>query len=373
MVSFQTLAEKAGASRKWGLIAIGGSLAAFMVLSFYSVVAGWCLNYFGLSLANHFSGMSAGEVAGVFESLQANVPQVLVFHGLFIFLAMLVSLRGARGIQQLSNILMPLLYVLLGILVIYAMNMSGFSQAIDYLFRPDFSKISTDILIEAMGHAFFTLAIGACCLTAYGAYMPVGQSIVKVILLVAVLDVLVALMSGVSIFSVVFTQGIPTGSGPGLMFITLPHVLADLPLGGAAVALFFGVMVIATWTSSINLAEPLLMLAESRFGCSRRAAVIWVGILVWLAGLIPALSFNVLKDVRLPTGQDLFTAYTAVPTNILLPVVSLFVVIFVGWIMKKGTVRKEMNQSPAWHALWMSLIRLVAPVFVLIVFAAGLS
>ncbi|MGY0219207.1 sodium-dependent transporter [Endozoicomonadaceae bacterium StTr2] len=371
--SFQALAEKAGHSRRWGIVALGGTLAAFMVLSFYSVVAGWCLHYFGLSLVDSFSGQGSTEVANMFSDLQDSIPLVLGFHGVFIFLTMLVSLRGARGIQQLSNVLMPLLYVLLGILVIYAAGMSGFSQAVDYLFKPDFSKISTDILIEAMGHAFFTLAIGACCLTAYGAYMPAGQSIARVILLVAVLDVLVALMSGISIFSIVFTQHIPTSSGPGLMFITLPYALADLPLGGVAVALFFGVMVIATWTSSINLAEPVLMLAETRFGCSRKGAVTLVGVLVWLAGLIPAFSFNIWKDVKMPGGMDLFSFYTAIPTNFLLPVVSLFVVLFVGWIMRKATVQREMALPPVLHMLWMGLIRLVAPVLVIIVFAAGLS
>ena len=371
--SLRQLAVASGAAKSWEKVAWCGMLAALMVLSFYSVVSGWGGYYLIQSVGGHLSGLGSEELGQFFGNFLDQPELLILFNSLFIFITLAVSGQPvAKGVERLNWLLMPLLYVILILLVIYAIGLPGFDKAIDYLFSPSWEAINVRVLVEAMGHAFFTLAVGACCLMAYGAYMPKGQSILGAVSVVVFLDLLVSVLTGIATFAVVFSDGLDPSSGPGLMFITLPRAVNAMPMGHIILPVFFILFMIATWTSSINLAEPLVASTARRFRVRRGKASCLVGLVVWCLGLIPALSFNLWKDIKI-AHQGIFDLWTGLATNVLLPLTALLVLIFVGWILPRRLVMKELAiKSLAVEHYWVSLFRYVSPGLVLVVFFFGL-
>ncbi len=371
-ISFRQLALANGRSRHWSKVAGAGTVAAALILSFYSVVAGWVLFYFGCSLT---MDASMASLAGAEQQLKdfLSSPGLVIFgHTLFIVMTMVVSARQvSHGIERLNNYLMPLMYLILVVLVVYTVGFPGFPDAVHYLFGANGESINWTLITEAMGHAFFTLAIGACCLMAYGAYMPENQSILKAVGMVAFMDVLVAIMVGLASFSVVFSEGMMPDSGPGLMFVALPVALHHLPMGTWILPLFFLLLVFAAWTSSINLAEPLVVFL-SRVCQSRIKGALSAGFIVWVSGLIPALSFNVFGGVTLPSGKSLFDVYTALPTLFLLPVTGFLILIFSGYVMNRQCFFTELRTSIIIGKVIWGLIRYISPVLVFIVLVFGI-
>ncbi len=370
--SFRQLAVASGRSRQWSKVAALGTLAATLVLSFYSVVSGWAIYYFIEAVSGDLSDLSITEANHVFEEFLASPSRLILFHSLFIVMTILVSgSKVSQGIEKLNAWLMPLMYFILLALVVYASGFNGFSQAIDYLFAVRMEALEWSVFLEAMGHAFFTLAIGACCLRAYGAYMPQRQSIIKAVCIVALLDVLVAVMVGVASFSVVFTESIEPAAGPGLMFIALPVALGSMPMGDWVLPLFFLLMIIATWTSSVNLGEPLVVLAAKRLGSRWRGAVL-TGLVVWLTGIVPALSFNIFSGISPLPGKSLFDVYTAFPTQILLPVTGLLILLFAGYVLDQKRLQEQLGLTGIQFKCWLILIRLVSPLLVVTVLVSGI-
>ncbi|BBI58816.1 hypothetical protein HSBAA_01220 [Vreelandella sulfidaeris] len=240
MQALGALAAEAGASPHWRWLGLFGAFTVFCILSFYSVVSGWSIEFLVASVNGNFNGASAAEIGAGFEAFLAN-PGLLIFnHSLFLFMTMTVVAAGvAKGLERLNNLLMPLLYLLLLLLAGYAATTDGFGTALAWLFLPSFEALTPSVVVHAMGHAFFTLAVGACALMAYGAYMPEEQSLPKAAVAVAVLDISVALLAGIAIFSVVFAQGMDPADGPGLMFVTLPIAFSELPGGSVWLSVFF--------------------------------------------------------------------------------------------------------------------------------------
>ena len=371
--SLRLLAINAGGHKQWSKVAWLGTLAATLILSFYSVIAGWALYYLLGNSFGQFNYSTVVESGLILDQLLLSPSLVIIFHTLFIVMTFAISGRAvSKGIERLNNVLMPLMYLILVLLVLYASGFSGFSQAVDYLFSIKVQAISGGMLIEAMGHAFFTLAVGGCCLMAYGAYMPDNQSVIKAVFIVAVLDILVAVMVGLATFSVVFTEGVAPGSGPGLMFITLPVALVKMPFGSVILPLFFLLLVIATWTSSVNLAEPLVVMVTRLVEGNRsRGAMIAAGI-VWLMGLVPALAFNVWNDMEPLPGKNLFDVYTAFPTQVLLPVTGLFILIFSGYVLERKVLVLQLGLTGWSLHCWQYMIRYVSPVLLAIIMINGL-
>ena len=272
------LAVQAGASGHWRLLGLFGAFTVFCILSFYSVVSGWSIEFLVASINGDFVGAAPTEVVAGFDAFLADPGRMTFNHTLFLIMTMLVVSAGvSKGLERLNNLLMPLLYLLLLLLAGYATTTEGFGPALAWLFMPDVSAVTPLVVMHAMGHAFFTLAVGACALMAYGAYMPDHQSLPKAAAAVAVLDVAVALLAGIAIFSVVFAQGMDPGEGPGLMFVTLPIAFAQLPWGALWLSVFFLLLLLATWTSSINLAEPIVATLQGT-GLSRGQAAAIVGV-----------------------------------------------------------------------------------------------
>ncbi|MBO9483622.1 sodium-dependent transporter [Salinisphaera sp. G21_0] len=365
--SLRQLAVSAGHTRHWSKLAWMGTMAATMILSFYSVVSGWVLHFFFQSLTGELTANSIQATSIHFQQLLESPWQVVLYHGLFIVMTVAISGRAiSKGIERLNNWLMPLMYMILVVLLIYASQFSGFAPALDYLFAFRFEAVSSGVVLEAMGHAFFTLAIGACCLMAYGAYMPERQSVIKAVLVVALLDVLVAVMVGIATFAVVFSEGLSVAEGPGLMFITLPVALAQMPFGSLVLPLFFLLLVMAVWTSAVNLAEPLVVVMSRLCSGFRATGAAIAGVMIFLVGLIPGLSFSVWKQVSL-NGKTLFDLYTAFATQVMLPAVGLLVLYFCGYIMERKVLAEQLGMQGKSLKTWQLLIRWVSPALLLMV------
>jgi len=325
----------------------------------------------GLSLTNNLTNVTLQSAGTIFNGLLASPKTILLYQTMFLVMTLGISARKvSKGIETLNDIMMPMLYLILIVLVLYASQLSGFSQAITYLFSPDFSKLNLKVVIEAMGHALFSLAAGACCLMAYGSYMPTKQSVFKAVGIVIILDLLVAILTGLAIFTVVFTEGMSASSGPGLMFITLPVALSKLPMGVILLPLFFMLLVIATWTSSINLAEPMVLAISKIKGLNRAKASLITGVIAFVLSVIPALSFNVLSHIKTKSGQDLFTLYTGLPTNILLPITGFLIVILAGYVIKKEVIDSQLNLKGISSTIWSVLVKYICPMLILIVFGS---
>lgn len=360
MQALGVLAAEAGASRHWRWLGLFGAFTVFCILSFYSVVSGWSIEFLVASINGNFQGASAAEIGAGFESFLAN-PGLLVFnHTLFLFMTMSVVAAGvAKGLERLNNLLMPLLYLLLLLLAGYASTTEGFGTALAWLFLPEFGAVTPTVVLHAMGHAFFTLAVGACALMAYGAYMPDDQSLPKAAGAVAVLDISVALLAGIAIFSVVFAQGMDPADGPGLMFVTLPIAFSELPGGSLWLSVFFLLLLLATWTSAINLAEPMVATLQG-LGFRRSRATAVVALSVWLLGLLSAFSFSFMADFRPLLGRNMFELVSSIPPDIFLPVGGLLIAVFAAWVMPRATVMQALGTSERGFFLWQNVLRWVA-------------
>ncbi|XKH60266.1 sodium-dependent transporter [Halomonas sediminis] len=372
MQALGALATQAGASRHWRWLGVFGAFTVFCILSFYSVVSGWSIEFLVASVNGNFIQASPAEIGAGFDAFLAN-PGLLVFnHSLFLFMTMSVVAAGvAKGLERLNNLLMPLLYILLLLLAGYAATTEGFGPALAWLFVPAFDAVTLSVVLHAMGHAFFTLAVGACALMAYGAYMPEEQSLPKAAATIAVLDISVALIAGIAIFSVVFAQGMDPAEGPGLMFVTLPIAFSHLPWGAVWLSAFFLLLLLATWTSAINLAEPMVATLEG-LGWKRGMASVAVGSGVWLVGVVAAMSFSVLADFRPLFGRNVFELVSSIPPDIFLPLGGMLIAIFAAWIMPQAAAAEALGSSERMFRLWRLVVRWVSIPLTLVVLLSAL-
>ncbi|MGP9666165.1 sodium-dependent transporter [Halomonas sp. AOP22-C1-8] len=366
------LAAEAGVSMHWRWLGLFGAFTVFCILSFYSVVSGWSIEFLVASINGQFNGATAAEIGAGFDAFLAS-PGLLIFnHSLFLFMTMTVVAAGvAKGLERLNNLLMPLLYVLLLLLAGYAATTEGFSTALTWLFLPSFEAITPTVVLHAMGHAFFTLAVGACALMAYGAYMPEEQSLPKAAFAVAVLDISVALLAGIAIFSVVFAQGMDPAEGPGLMFVTLPIAFSELPSGAFWLSVFFLLLLLATWTSAINLAEPMVAMLQG-LGLRRSMATAIIALSVWLMGLLSAFSFSTLAEFQPLFGRNIFELVSSIPPDIFLPLGGLMIATFAAWIMPQKRVMKALGAGESGYLLWRNIVRWVSIPLTFIVLLGGL-
>lgn len=375
LASIGLIAKKSNASSSWKFIAYLGLVTLFFILSFYSVVAGWSLAYFGKVVSGEFLGKSPEQVGQIFGVFTQDWKLLLACHTIFMILTMGVVASGVtKGLERLNNFLMPLLYLILILLVVYAATTDGFSTAMNWLFYPKWENLSWKVTLDAMGHAFFTLALGATALMAYGAYMPERQSLPKAVGFVAFLDVLVALLVGIAIFSIVFTNGLSPSSGPGLMFVTLPIAFGKVDGGSILGAAFFLLLLFATWTSSINLAEPMVATLAKKLK-SRLKATIFAGLGVWAFGILSALSFNLLAkfyplDFVLPE-KTIFDIVSSIPSDLFLTIGGLLTGIFAVRVVSKNDMLKVLNNNERFYGVWKFLVTFVATPLLIVVLFMG--
>lgn len=377
--SMRLINQRDGLSPAWRVVAAVGVLAAFLILSFYSVIGGWAISYVGTAASGDLAGQSADAINGIFSDLLADPGRLLLWHSVFMALVMVVVIRGVKsGLERAVSILMPALFVLLLILVGYAMTSGHFGQAVSFLFAPDFSKLTTAGVLVALGHAFFTLSLGMGVMMAYGSYLPKGVSIARTSIVVSIVDTVVALLAGLAIFPIVFANGLEPGAGPGLIFQTLPVAFSQMPLGSLFGTLFFVLLIFAAWTSGISLLEPLVEWLEEQKGLNRTVSTLGAGLACWALGIVSILSLNLWSDVTplgsfaMFEGKTLFDLLDFLTANILLPLGGLLVAVYVGWFMSRQALRKELSLSDGQFRVWYGVLKYVTPLAVLAVFIYNL-
>ncbi|WP_288352014.1 sodium-dependent transporter [uncultured Marinobacter sp.] len=379
ITSFRLVAERNLASPVWRISAIVGVLAAFIILSFYSVIGGWAASYVGHAAMGDFTGQSADAIGELFGGLLASPVTLLIWHTIFMALVIFVVARGLKsGLERAVTILMPALFVLLLVAVGYATTTGHFGAAVAFLFTPDFGALTMDGVLVALGHAFFTLSLGMAIMMAYGSYLGDDVSVGRTAVTVSIMDTVVALMAGLAIFPVVFANGLEAGAGPGLIFQTLPLAFGQMPMGSIFGALFFVLLLFAAWTSAISLLEPVVEWLEDKLIVGRVGSTVVVGVACWLLGIASILSLNEWSGFA-PLGMferfegntifDLLDFFTA---NVMLPLSGLLTALFVGWCVAKESVQSNLALSGGSFALWYNLVRFVTPVAVAIVFVYNL-
>ena len=355
------LAEEANTTKAWTMLGATGALAGLLILSFYSVAAGWAMAY----VFSGFQETSAKAVSGNFKEFLADPVSLIFWHSLFIVITVIIVARGIlKGLEAWINTLMPMLFLIIILLCIYAMQTGAFMEGLIYLFKPDFTKINSDVLLAALGQAFFTLSLGMGAIMAYGAYMPANQNILKTAFAVAALDTGVALLAGIAIFPIVFANGLAPTEGPGLVFVTLPIAFGNMPFGVFFGTLFFILLSIAALSSSISLIEPGVAWFVESLKTKRSYAAITLGAFAWLIGIFSALSFNLMSDFKI-FGMTFFDFTDFITNQIMLPLGGIFIAIFVGWVMKKQNVLEELQiKEGIIFNVWFFLLRFIAPVLV---------
>jgi NSS family neurotransmitter:Na+ symporter len=367
--TMRALARECRLSRHWQLLGWGGVVAGFLILSYYSVIGGWTVAYIFRIASGTFSNLSAEAIAGSFDQFVSDPERLLAWHTMFVAMSMIVVSRGVRsGLEQAVRYMMPALFVILLMLVGYAMNTGFFVEGLKFLFRPDFNKLSGASVLAAMGQAFFSLSLGMGAIMVYGSYLPRHASIARSSLSVAGADTLVALLAGLAIFPIIFANGLDPAQGVGLVFKSLPLAFSQMPGGLFFGTLFFILLTFAAWTSAISLVEPVAAYLVENRGMSRPRACVWIGCTTWFIGLGTIFSFNIWSNFRIFGKLTFFESVDFLTSNLLLPLGGLFIAIFAAWYMSERARRDEivLGDSLAYHA-WLFLLRYIAPLAVLAV------
>lgn len=365
--AMRAVAAEAGAGQRWQVIGFIGITGAALILSFYSVVAGWILDYTVLA-AKGFDGMAKDDFASAFAALLADPLRLIGWHTLFMLINLLVVASGVTaGIERANKILMPALFAIVLLLIGYGIVAADMPAAVRFMFHFDATAISAQVILAAMGHAFFTLSLGMGSIMTYGSYLERNTSIIRTCLYITVADTGIALLAGLSIFAIVFAQGLEPAAGPGLILQTLPLAFSQIPMGQPIGVLFFALVLFAAWTSSISLIEPATAFLVERFGISRKRAVAGVCFFSWLLGIAVALSFNHWSDIKL-FGLNIFDLLDTVTTKIMMPLAGLLIAVFTGWVMKRDHVEDEIGLAGSAFRLWYGTLRYISPVAIALIF-----
>ena len=330
---------------KWSLIGYNGVLAAFLILGFYSVVAGWTLEYVLQAFSGSLSDKTATDFATDFSNFSTGLIRPIIWTVTFIVLTHVIIISGVKsGIERASKIMMPLLFLFLLILAIRSVTLPNASEGLTFLFQPDFSKINSSVILSAMGQAFFSLSIGMGCLITYASYFKKETNLQTTALQVTILDTLVALLAGVMIFPAVFSFGITPTAGPELVFITLPNVFAQLPMGSVWSAIFFILLALAALTSTISMHEVATAYVHEEHKMSRNKAAWVVSAGAIILGVLSSLSFGVLKDFTIG-GMIFFDFLDYLTAKIMLPLGGMLICIFAGTRVERKVIKAELTNE----------------------------
>ena len=361
----------------WKLTGMLGVGAAFMILSFYGVVAGWGIEYVISSLGNAFSGQSPDQLASMFTDFIESPVRPVFYQIIFMFLSGTIVILGVKeGIEKNVKIMMPLLVMIIIILDIRAVTLHGAGEGLRFLFHPDFSKLSGEGILSALGHAFFSLSLGMGTLITYGSYVDNKNNLFQTALNVTLADTLIAILAGIAIFPAVFAFGIEPSSGPGLVFITLPNVFQQMPGGYIFAILFFVLLVLAALTSSISILEVVVAYFHEELKMKRKLATVFATLLITLFGIICSLSMGVFKDYTF-FGMNFFDIMDWISANLLLPFGGLFISLFIGWKFGREKVKAEIGKGGHMPAVilsfFMFVVKILAPIAIAIVALNGIG
>ena len=357
----------------WELVGWMGILAGILILSFYSVIAGWTISYIFKSLTGSFVLITAAGSSAKFESFISDPEKLILWHTIFMILTCFIVSKGIKsGIEKAIKFLIPGLFIILLGLAIYSSTLEGFSDAMNYFFIIDLDKINSSVVLSAMSMAFFSLSIGMGSLMVYGSYLPDDTSIFQVSSAVAFADTLVAILAGIIIFPIVFTYNLdPSSAGPGLIFQTLPIAFGAMDYGIFISTAFFILLFFAAITSSISLIEPAITFVVEKFSISRLYATNILGSLTWVLGIFTVLSFNDLSTFTI-FGMTIFDNLDYLTSKIMLPLGGLLMALFVGYVMNKAIVKNELNANQSIIDTWFMIIKVFSPILLIIIFIQGI-
>ncbi|WP_179946207.1 sodium-dependent transporter [Eikenella halliae] len=369
--AFKTLAPNS----LWPWIGRMGVFACFILLSFYSVVGGWVLNY----VVHAFDGSihQNADFGALFGSTISSPAGSIAYQGLFMLMTVWVVKSGiAAGIERANKYMMPALFVLLILLAVRSLTLDGAMAGISFLLKPDWSHFTPQTMLTALGQAFFALSLGVSTMITYAAYLDKKQDLFRSGNSIMWMNLLVSLLAGLVIFPAVFAFNFEPGQGPGLIFVVLPAVFMKLPLGQILFAVFMLLVVFATLTSAFSMLETVIA-AAIREDERKRSKTTWlIGTAIFIVGIPSALSFGVLAEWKL-FGKTLFDLWDYMITALIMPISSLLVAVFVGWIRQKSDVLAHMREGSsvpqALIVLWLNALRFLAPVAILLVFANTLG
>ena len=372
--TMSSLAQRSGASPAWSAVGWLGVLTGFLILSYYTVIAGWAVHYVLQMGSGAFTGADGATASAAFDAFLGDPWLVAGFHTAFMAVTVFIVAGGvSAGLERAVRWFMPLLFVLLFVLLGYAMMSGGFGLGLRFMFSMNWAALTVDGVLEALGHAFFTLSVGMGAIMAYGAYVPRQASLGSTVVTIAALDTLVALVAGLAIFPIVFANGLEAGQGPGLMFVTVPLAFGQMPLGAVFGVAFFVLVTFAAITSAISLTEPGLAFAVERYNLKRPRAALALGLVCWLLGLGTVLSFNVWADVHIVSEMTFFDLMDFLTQKIMLPLGGLLIALFAGWVLPQTVVGEQLGlREGALKLLWTVLIKVTAPLGVLVIFVYAL-
>lgn len=363
---------------RWYISGILGVLAAFFILAFYSVVAGWTLEYLYSSIINKFQGQSVEAIGNGFETFISNPIRPIFWQLVVMLITSYVVANGIeKGIEKYSKVLIPLLFALVIILDIRAITLPGGRAGLEFLFKPNFSELKAKGILDALGHSFFSLSLGMGIMVTYGSYIREEENLKNTVFKIAASDTLVALLAGIAIFPAVFSFGISPGDGPGLVFITLPNVFLQMPGGYIFSILFFALLALAALTSTISLLEAVTAHVIEKFNMERKRATMVTSILIFLVGVIASLSNGPVLSHRLIRGMNIFDFLDYLTANYFLTASAFISSIFVGWSLDKRIVENQLTNDGRIQIKYVKtvsfILRFIAPIAILIVFLTGIG
>ncbi len=370
-------ANTAGAYRilapgtQWRWVGRMGVLAGFLILGYYSVVAGWTLEYIVQAATNAFAGQSANDFIASFNGFVSNPWRPALWMIVFMLMTHFIIVKGVeRGIEKSAKIMMPMLFILLIVLAVCSISLPGAGAGIEFLLKPDFSKVNGNVLLGAMGQAFFSLSLGMGCLCTYASYFRNDTNLTKTALNVGWIDTMVAILAGFIIFPAAFSVGIQPDAGPSLLFITLPNVFqqafGNLPWLAVILSIMFYVLLaLAALTSTISLHEVVTAYLHEEFNLTRGRAAKLVTAGCTVLGVLCSLSLGVGKELTI-FGLTLFDLFDFVTAKIMLPLGGFFIAIFTGWYLDKRIVWEEVSNNgtlpKAIYRIWLFLLKYIAPI-----------
>ena len=378
--TMDNLSDRDGISPAWRYYGQMAAVGAFIALSFYSVIAGWTIDYFFHAVITGFSGATAVQTAAALDELMLSPGRMMTSQIVFLGLTALTVAAGVRrGLEKVLRWLTPALFVLLIVLFVYAVIAGDLAAGAAFLFIPDFSRLDAGTVLLAIGQAFFSLGIGLGVLLTIGAYMDHKSSILRAGIVVAAADAGVALLAGLAIFPIVFANGLSPAEGPGLIFATLPVAFGQMPAGAVLGPMFFILMAIAALTSAITILETIVSVIEDFSGMSRRKIVFVLTSLLWVAGLGTVFSFSSLREFY-PLGfipafesRNIFESTDYVVSNWMMPAGGVLVAVLAGWGLKRSATLEELQiKDGRLYKTWRFLVRYLVPVAITAVFFVNL-
>ncbi len=372
--SMRLITTESGLHGVWNGIGWLGVVAGLIILSYYAVIAGWALYYILEMASGSLHGATAEQASALFSKLQADPQRLIFYQSIFMLMTIAVVAGGVtRGLGVAVRTLMPMLFVLLVIVLVFSYREGEFSRGLEFLFNFNTEALSGEGVLEAMGHAFFTLSLGMGAIMAYGAYMPEHARIGTTVLAVGALDTLVALMAGMAIFPIVFANPVlEPGAGPGLLFISLPVAFGNMPGGLLFGTIFFVLVSVAAWSSAISLIEPAVAYLVESHKLNRLTANLLLGGIAWLTGLGTVFSFNIWADYKL-AGFTFFDFLDFLSSSVMLPVSGMLIALVVGWYMKPGVVQEELaDETPTVFNCWKTVLKYISLASVAAIFVIGI-